>query len=126
MNVSRPARSVLYLQAKPGMRDALVEVFRRIDVPGHALQQAGCLSVEVQVPLDADGPILVTALWTNREAYQGWLDNSWRENSGAELAPFLAEETPAGVVYDIVLAGGDVSAVAAGAATTDSGEAQTS
>ena len=117
-----PARSVLYLQAKPGMREALVDVFRRIDVPGHALQQAGCLSVEVQVPPGADGPILVIALWTDREAYQGWLDNPWREYSGAELAPFLAEETAAGVVYDIVLAGGDVSAVAAGASTVGPGE----
>ena len=117
-----PARSVLYLQAKPGMREALVDVFRRIDVPGHALQQLGCLSVEVQVPPDADGPILVTAIWTDREAYQGWLDNPWREYSGAELAPFLAEETAAGVVYDIVLAGGDVSAVAAGASTVGPGE----
>jgi quinol monooxygenase YgiN len=117
-----PARSVLYLQAKPGMRETLVDVFRRIDVPGHALQQPGCLSVEVQVPPDADGPLLVTALWTDREAYQGWLDNPWREYSGAELAPFLAEETAAGVVYDIVLAGGDVSAVAAGASTVGLGE----
>jgi quinol monooxygenase YgiN len=121
-----PARSVLFLHAKPGMREALVAVFRRLDVPGHALQQAGCLSVEVQTPPDADGPILVTALWTDREAYQGWLDNPWREFSGAELAPFLAEDTPAGVVYDIVLAGGDVSAVGAGAPTVGDGEARTS
>ena len=56
-----PARSVLYLQAKPGMRDELVEVFRRIDIPGNALRQDGCLSVEVQVPPDEDGPLLVTA-----------------------------------------------------------------
>ncbi len=111
----RPARSVLYLHAKPGMRDALVDVFRRIDVPGHALQQAGCLSVEVQVPPDADGPLLVTALWSDRAAYEGWLSNPWREESGNELAPFLEEETAAGAVYDIVLAAGDVSAVAAGA-----------
>jgi quinol monooxygenase YgiN len=106
---------VLYLQAKPGMREALVDVFRRIDVPGHALQQAGCLSVEVQVPPDADGPLLVTALWSDRAAYDGWLANPWREYSGAELAPFLDGEPAAGAVYDIVLAGGDVSAVAAGA-----------
>jgi hypothetical protein len=33
---------------------------------------------------------------------------------GSELEPFLAGES-LGVVYDIVLAGGDVSAVAAGA-----------
>jgi quinol monooxygenase YgiN len=110
----RPARSVLFLQAKPGQRDKLVDVFRRIDVPGHALQQAGCLSVEVQVPPDEDGPVLVTALWTERDAYDGWLANPWREHSGTELEPFLDGESY-GVVYDIVLAGGDVSAVAAGA-----------
>jgi quinol monooxygenase YgiN len=112
----RPARSVLYLQAKPGMREELVEVFWRLDVPGHALQQEGCLSVEVQVPPDEDGPLLVTALWTHREAYDGWLANPWREYSGQELAPFLADDyASGGVVYDIVLAGGAVSAVAAGA-----------
>jgi quinol monooxygenase YgiN len=110
----RPARSVLFLQPKPGMRDALVDVFRRIDVPGHALQQAGCLSVEVHVSPDEHGPVLVTALWTHRDAYDGWLTNPWREYSGNELAPFLEAES-SGVVYDIVLAGGDVSAVAAGA-----------
>jgi len=96
------------------MRDELVEVFRRIDIPGNALRQEGCLSVEVQVPLDEDGPLLVTALWTHRAAYDGWLANPWREYSGSELAPFLDGESQ-GVVYDIVLAGGDVSAVAAGA-----------
>ena len=109
-----PARSVLYLEAKPGMRDELVKVFRRIDIPGNALRQEGCLSVEVQVPPDEDGPLLVTALWTHRAAYDGWLANPWREYSGSELAPFL-EGDGHGVVYDIVLAGGDVSAVAAGA-----------
>ena len=115
MNQGRvPARSVLFLQAKPGMRDQLVEVFRRIDIPGNALLQDGCLSVEVQVSPDEEGPLLVTALWTHRAAYDGWLANPWRDYSGSELAPFLDGESH-GVVYDIVLAGGDVSAVAAGA-----------
>jgi quinol monooxygenase YgiN len=120
MNDARvPARSVLFLQSKPGMRDELVEVFRRIDISGNALLQESCLSVEVQVPSDEDGPLLVTALWTDRAAYDGWLTNPWREYSGSELAPFLAEESH-GVVYDIVLAGGDGGDVAAGApAVTD-------
>ena len=113
-----PARSVLFLQAKPGMRDALVDVFRRIDIPGNALRQEGCLSVELQVSPDEDGPVMVTALWSHRAAYDGWLANPWREYSGSELAPFLDGESH-GVVYDIVLAGGDVSAVKAGAATVD-------
>ena len=58
MNGARvPARSVLFLQAKPGMRDELVEVFHRINIPGNALLQEGWLSVEVQVPPDEDGPV---------------------------------------------------------------------
>lgn len=113
---NRPARSVLFLQAKPGMRDDLVAVFRRIDIPGNALKQRGCRSVEVHVPPDPDGPVLVTALWDDAEAYSGWLANPWREYSGTELEPFLDGEYM-GTVYDIVLAGGDVSAVAAGAPT---------
>src|SRR5215213_11975474 len=114
MNDARvPARSVLFLQAKPGMRDELVEVFRRIDIPGNALLQEGCLSVEVQVPPDEEGPLLVTALWTHRAAYDGWLANPGREYSGSSLAPFLDGESH-GVVYDIILASGDVSAGAAG------------
>ena len=88
-----PARSVLFHQAKPGMRDELVEVFRRIDIPSNALLQEGCLSVEVQVPPNEDGPLLVTALWTHRAAYDGWLANPWREYSGSELVPFLEGES---------------------------------
>jgi quinol monooxygenase YgiN len=114
----RPARSVLFLRAKPGMRDDLVAVFRRIDVPGNALEQRGCRSVEVQVPQDPDGPVLVTALWDDAEAYAGWLANPWREYSGKELEPYLDGEY-IGTVYEIVLAGGDVSAVAAGAPKVD-------
>ncbi len=91
-----PARSVLFLRAKPGMRDALVDIFRRIDIPGNALRQEGSLSGEVQVPPDEEGPVLVTALWTHREAYQGWLANPWRDYSGSELAPFLDGESHGG------------------------------
>lgn len=111
-----PVRSVLYLKAKPGMRGDLIDVFRRIDVLGHARLQEGFLSGELHVPPDEDGPLLVTALWTHRAAYDGWLANPWREYSGKEIEPFLdSEYQSGGIVYDIVLAIGDVSAVAAGA-----------
>ncbi len=100
-----PVRSVLYLPVQPGRQHDLVATFARIDVLGHAMQQAGCLGVEVQVaPDDPDAPVLVTALWTDRAAYDGWLANPWRAESGAELAPLLGDEPGAGAVYDVVLA----------------------
>jgi quinol monooxygenase YgiN len=108
-----PARSVLYLHPKPGQRRALLETFARIDVPGHAMEQEGCLSVEVQVPPDEDGPVLVTALWRRREDYDGWLANPWRAESTAEIAPFIADDQPVGVVYEVVLAAGSAEAAIA-------------
>ena len=80
-----PARSVLYLRPKPGCRQALLDAFRDLDVPGRAMQQAGCLSVELQAPPEEDAPLLVTALWATREAYDGWLTSPWRAESSAAL-----------------------------------------
>jgi quinol monooxygenase YgiN len=100
-----PVRSVLYLPVLPGRQRDLVAVFERIDVLGHAMQQAGCLGVEVQIaPEEQDAPALVTALWVDRAAYDGWLANPWRAESTAELAPLLRDEPGAGAVYDVVLA----------------------
>jgi quinol monooxygenase YgiN len=103
------ARSVLYLKPKPGCRAALIDVFVRLDVPGNAMKQDGCLSVELQaLPAEMDdaAPLLVTALWTHRAAYDGWLANPWRAESTAAIEPLLMEE-PHGVVYDVILAAGD-------------------
>ena len=99
-------RSVLYLRPNSGCRAALVEAFTDLDVAGHAMQQAGCLGVELQAPHDDnEGPLLVTALWTNREAYDGWLANPWRAESSAAIAPLLAEE-PSGEVFDLLVTAG--------------------
>lgn len=116
---NRPARSVLFLQPKPGMQADLLEVFRRIDVPGNAMKQHGCLSVEIHAHPEPDGPVLVTALWANREDYDGWLNNPWREYSGEQLSPFMSEERAPGIVYDVYLAEGTTTAAEAGAPTMD-------
>ena len=94
------------MQPREGCFDDLIETFERLDVPRRALQQQGCLSVELQVRPDAAAPVLVTALWANREAYDGWLRNPWRADANDEIAALLVEE-PEGVVYDIRLAAGN-------------------
>jgi quinol monooxygenase YgiN len=100
------ARSLLFMQPRPGCREELVATFDRLRIPQTALQQAGCLSVEMQVPPDDDAPVLVTALWTDRAAYDGWLGNPRREDTRDELFALLADE-PEGVVYDIRVAAGN-------------------
>ena len=72
---------------------------------GQALRQNGCLSVELQAGREEGSPLLVTALWRDRGAYDGWLSNPWREQASAQLDPLLIEE-PSGDVYDVLIAGG--------------------
>ena len=100
------ARSILFMQPREGCREELVDTFTRLDVTGQAIRQEGCLSVELQVSPDDDAPVLVTALWAHRTAYDGWLENPWREQSSEELFGLLTEP-PEGVVYDIRVAAGN-------------------
>jgi quinol monooxygenase YgiN len=99
------ARSLLYMQPVEGRRDEVIALFERLGVPERALQQDGCLSVELQVAPEEAAPILVTALWSDRTAYDGWLANPWRESVTPELEKLLTEP-PAGTVYDIRLRAG--------------------
>jgi quinol monooxygenase YgiN len=100
------ARSLLFMQPRDGCREALISAFERLGVPDRALAQEGCLSVELQVPPDESDPVLVTALWADRNAYDGWLANPWRDEASEEIFSLLTE-APEGVVYDLRLAAGN-------------------
>jgi heme-degrading monooxygenase HmoA len=99
-------RSVLYVHAIEGRREELVDRWTAIGTVDKSLQQEGCLSVELQVPQEDTSPILVTALWATRDAYQGWLDNPWRHEATRELGPLLAKPLE-GELYDVRVAGGN-------------------
>jgi quinol monooxygenase YgiN len=100
------ARSILFMQPRKGRREDLVAAFERLAIPQAALEQEGCLSVELQVPPDDEAPVLVTALWSHRTAYDGWLSSPRREQTSDELFALLTEP-PEGVVYDIRVAAGN-------------------
>lgn len=102
-------RSVLYLEPKEGDYDAVVELYRREDVLGRALRQSGCLGSELHVPTSGTGPILVTALWTDEEAYEGWVSSPVRAAGSAALAELLdgrLDESTRGETYTVVIAVG--------------------
>lgn len=100
------ARSILFMQPREGRREDVISTFERLGVPERALRQKGCLSVELQVPPEEGEPVLVTALWSDRTAYDGWLSNPWREETSEELFSLLTGP-PEGVVYDIRVAAGN-------------------
>lgn len=98
-------RSVLYLRPRGGDGGAIAEFYRRHQVLERALEQDGCLGAQLQLPTSGAGDVLVTALWRDAAAYQGWLENPVRTTQAEALAQ-LVESFDAGVsgqTYEVVL-----------------------
>jgi quinol monooxygenase YgiN len=99
-------RSVLYLRPRRGEYGAVVDFYRRHDVLGRAASIDGCLGGELHVPADQNGPLLVTALWESQDAYERWLKDAFRRESGERLAELLVDAPEPGVggaLFDVVL-----------------------
>jgi heme-degrading monooxygenase HmoA len=96
-------RSVLYLEPRGGEGAAIVDFYRRHRVLERACEQDGCLGAELQLPASGTGPVLVTALWRDADAYQGWLDNPGRTAGADELADLVEgfHEGVKGELYEV-------------------------
>ncbi len=101
-------RSVLYLEPRGGDAPAVAAFYRRNAVLERAVEQDGCLGAELQLPVNGTGPVLVTALWRDADAYQGWVDNPIRSANAEELAGLVDdfESSVRGALYEIVVAAG--------------------
>jgi quinol monooxygenase YgiN len=99
-------RSLLYLRPKRGAGDAIVDYYRRHGVLERALRQDGCLGAELAVPARGEGDIVVTALWRDAAAYEGWVANPSRAALAEELAALVEGELDAAVrgeLYEVLL-----------------------
>ena len=118
-------RSVLYLQPRGGAHDALADYYRRHDVLATAVRAAGCRATELQIPLDGAGPALVTALWDDEAAYQGWIDHELRGANAGELLELVEvgdEGVPSGQVYRVAVAAAGPGHIPAGPENVETGE----
>ena len=87
-------RSVLVLQPRGNDARPVVDFFKRADVLGLAVREAGCWSAELHVPVSGQGPPMVTALWDSAEAYAGWRNHPVRANFNADMERLIADEAP--------------------------------
>ena len=94
-------RSYIYLHAKTGRRDELVNALDRLEVLTAAREQPGFLAAEVQVPFDDHDHLLVCSSWASREHYERWLAGPACEEMFREIAELVAKE-PALRVYHVV------------------------
>lgn len=99
-------RSVLYLAPRGGDAGPIVDFYRRRRVLERACEQDGCLGAELQVPVAGRGPVLVTALWRDADAYQGWVESPFRAANASELAALVDDfdDGVRGDLYEIAVA----------------------
>ena len=98
-------RSVLYLRPRGGDGPAVAEFYRRHRVLERATEQDGCLGAELQLPAQGGDEVLVTALWRDADAYQGWLDNPFRSANAEGLAELVDgfEDGTSGALYEVAI-----------------------
>jgi hypothetical protein len=95
-------RTLLTLRVDPTKVDDVLEYYRRRDVLQFSLDHSDAVASEISVAADGSGEILVTALWPDAAAYQGWIDNPWRASSNVDLAELLRDaEVGAGRIFEI-------------------------
>ena len=95
-------RTVLTLRVDPSRVDQVITYYRDRDVLQYSLDHSDALTSEISVASDGSGEILVTALWPDAAAYQGWIDNPWRDRSNVQLVELLRDaEVGVGRMYEI-------------------------
>lgn len=85
---------------------AVVDYYRRAGVLERARRQDGCLGAALNVPRDGRGQVLVTALWRDAAAYDGWVANPTRKQDAEALAGLVEEDIHRGVrgvLYDVAI-----------------------
>jgi hypothetical protein len=95
-------RTMLTLKVDPTRIGEVLDYYRAHDVLQYSLDHSDAVASEISVAADGSGEILVTALWPDADAYQGWIDNPWRERSNERLGALLRDaEIGPGRVFEI-------------------------
>lgn len=95
-------RTLLTLHVDPDRIDSVLGYYRSQNILQYSLDHSGALASEISVATDDSGEILITALWPDREAYEGWLNDPWRASSGEGLSQLLKNsEVGVGRIFSI-------------------------
>jgi heme-degrading monooxygenase HmoA len=96
-------RTVLTLKIAPGEAASLVTTFRELGILETSIAQEGCLATEIAVSED-ETEAIVTATWSDRDAYARWTSRTDRGSHGERISAHLREPLTAetiGSIYEI-------------------------
>jgi PAS domain S-box-containing protein len=84
-------RTYLTLFPNPGAREAIIAAHRESNIVAIAVREGGCLSSELQLSPNPEGPIVVSALWESREDFHRFTLHPARIALGQQIGPLLAD-----------------------------------
>ena len=84
-------RTYLTLFPRPGAREEIIAAHRESNIVAIAVREGGCLTSELQLSPNAEGPIVVSALWQSREDFQRFSLHPARIALGTRIRPLLAD-----------------------------------
>ena len=85
-------RSHIYLQAKSGRRDELVQTLDRLEVLTAARGQPGFLAAEIQASVEDQNRLLVSSSWASREHHERWRTGRVCQDMFRQIAEFVAAD----------------------------------
>lgn len=96
-------RTVLTLRVDPARVADVLAMYRDEDILQFSLDHSEALSSELSIAADGSGEMIVTALWPNAAAYDGWLNHPSRQDSAPRLAQLLAgaAQVGAGRIFEV-------------------------
>lgn len=86
-------RTMLTLDVRPESVGTVLELYKSRDILQYSLDHSDALASEISVATDGSNEVLVTAVWPDAAAYDGWLNNPNRERTAPGLADLLKEST---------------------------------
>ena len=85
-------RSYVYLSARAGRRQELLDVLGRLEILTAIRDQPGFLGAELQVPFDDEDDVLLSTAWASREHYERWLRARARKDILGGVGSLVSEE----------------------------------
>ena len=71
-------RTILMLNVAPENAGDVLRRYEEEQILQYSLDHSEAISSEISVSTDTGGTILVTAVWPDQPAYDGWLSNPFR------------------------------------------------
>ena len=94
--------TTLTFTLKAGAEEALADVYRRHRILEIAMAVEGCLKLALVAGPPGSSQVSVVGFWSDRAAYQRWLDHPYRDTAEDEFDALMAADWEPSAAADVL------------------------